>query len=121
MKEKYAGVVVPMVTPFTEDGKLDTQSAIRIVNHLCKAGTIPFVLGTTGESASIPDKMKIELVKTTMKHVHKGTTVFAGVSNNCFETSISLAGEFSECGMNAVVAHLPSYFPLSADQMQKYF
>src|SRR4030042_2557133 len=56
-----------------------------------------------------------------MKHLHKGTQVLAGVSNNCFETSISLAGEFSECGVNAVVAHLPSYFPLSADQMQKYF
>ena len=35
---RYQGVVVPMVTPFTADGKVDLDAAERIVNHIVSAG-----------------------------------------------------------------------------------
>ena len=35
---KYRGVVVPMVTPVTQDGRLDVEAVKRIIDYLAKNG-----------------------------------------------------------------------------------
>ena len=53
-EKKYRGVIVPMITPFTANGDIDLDAARRITEHLISQETSPFVLGTTGEAASVP-------------------------------------------------------------------
>ena len=51
--EKYRGVVVPMITPFTPAGSVDAPAIAQIVEHLVSNAVHGiFPLGTTGESAS---------------------------------------------------------------------
>src|SRR6185369_15020102 len=56
---KHRGVVPPMITPFTPDGAIDVPAVRRVIDHLI-AGSASgiFVLGTTGEAASIPTDEK---------------------------------------------------------------
>ena len=57
------GVIVPMLSPFTEDGEIDIDASKKMARRLVEAGTIPFVLGTTGEAFSIhPAKQEILLL-----------------------------------------------------------
>ena len=119
---KYSGVVVPMVTPFTPAGGIDEPAVGRIVDHLIGSGIGGiFPLGTTGESASIHSNDRRQLVAATVKHVNDRATVYAGISGNCFRESVDAAAAYKALGVAAVVAHMPSYYPLSDAEIEAYF
>jgi dihydrodipicolinate synthase/N-acetylneuraminate lyase len=119
---KYRGVVVPMISPFIPAGSVDEPAVGRIVEHFIsnRIGGI-FALGTTGESASIPADEKRKLVAATVQATNRRATVYAGISGNCFGDSVDAAKAYQQLGVEAVVAHMPSYYPLSDDEIEAYF
>jgi len=119
--KKYSGVIIPMVTPFNSNSKIDTVAVEKIVNSFIDANVSPFLLGTTGESVSISNDQQLLLVATTIRNIKNKQFVYAGISGNCLEESIENAKLFADLGVDAVVAHLPFYYPLSEDQMLRYY
>jgi len=118
----YRGVVVPMVTPFTPAGAIDEPAIGRIVEHLVAARLAGiFPLGTTGESMSIHPDEKRRVVAATVKHTSGRAMVYAGIAGNCFRESVEAAAAFADLGVAAVVAHMPSYYPLNDDEIESYF
>lgn len=115
------GVVVPMVTPFTAAGDLDERAAEALLEHVGQAGCGAFILGTTGEAASIPRGPRNQLVRLAVRNRWNGLPVYAGISGNCLKDSVSAAESFADWGVDAVVAHLPTYYPLSPDEMLCYY
>jgi 4-hydroxy-tetrahydrodipicolinate synthase len=115
------GVIVPMITPFTKDKKIDIEAVQKIIEYLIAGSTAPFILGTTGESASIPEKAKPAFVQTMVKTTAGRVKTYAGISSPSFQTSVEAANHYFEFGVDAVVAHPPSYYPLSDDQLFRYF
>lgn len=121
-KKPYHGVVVPMVTPVTADEKLDEPATRRVIEHLIAGGVHGvFVLGTTGEAASISSKMGQKLVDVTVDQVGGRVVTYAGIGGNCLTDSVDAAEAYFRQGMAAVVAHLPSYYPLSPEEQFKYY
>ena len=121
MSQPYRGVVVPMITPFTPAGAIDEPAIGRIVNHLVAGGVNVFPLGTTGESASIHPDDKRRVVEAVVKHAAGRAMVYAGIAGTVFRESVEMAGEFKQLGVAAVVAHVPSYYPLDDDEIESYF
>jgi len=119
--KKYNGVVVPMVTPLNNDLSIDLDAVATLVNHLIDGGCHPFVLGTTGESSSISFESKVALVKKTVEVAKGKATVYAGISGNCFQESLDQAKVYTELGVDALVAHVPYYYPLSQKHILNYF
>jgi len=119
--KKYKGVIVPMVTPFNEDLSIDLKAVKTILDTFLKKNTSPFLLGTTGESVSVSGKQKILLVKSVVEYLNKRIKVYAGISDNCLQESIDKAKIYNDIGVDAVVAHLPYYYPVSSDQMVRYY
>jgi 4-hydroxy-tetrahydrodipicolinate synthase len=119
---KYSGVVVPMVTPFTPAGGIDEAAVGRICEVLIggRIGGI-FPLGTTGEAASIHPQDKRKLVAATVQHVAGRAMVYAGIAGNSLRESIESAAEYQQMGVEAVVAHMPSYYPLNDSEIEAYF
>src|SRR5207247_5515458 len=78
-------------------------------------------VGTTGEAASIHEPENRKLVVATVKHVAGRATVYAGISGNCFRESLDDAAAYQQAGAKAVVAHMPSYYPLSDADIEAYF
>jgi len=120
-EKKYHGVVIPMITPFTEEGKIDELASARIIEHLLKEGMYLFLLGTTGEAASMPQELKIQFVKYILSNIKRETIVYVGIADNCLKNSIDLANKYSDLGADVFVAHLPSYYPLTPDHMLNYY
>jgi len=120
-KELYRGVIVPMITPLDQRGAIDEKGVRRIVDSLVSNRCSPFVAGTTGESSSISDSRKAELVRIAVEETAGRELVYAGIADNCSEESIAKARLYQTLGADAVVAHLPSYYPIDEAQMRAYF
>jgi 4-hydroxy-tetrahydrodipicolinate synthase len=121
IKKKYCGVIVPMITPFTRERKVDLRAVERILESFVKAQVSPFLAGTTGESVSISDDEKFRMIKTAVDFVKHRSVVYAGISGNCLSDSIENAKKYIDLGVDAVVAHLPFYYPMNNSQMLRYF
>ena len=119
--KKYYGVIVPAVTPLTSGYKLDKPAVKKIFDHFYRSGASPFILGTTGESASLPYDLKVEYIKEAGKNKKPGTVLYAGISSNVLKESIDFAKLSADNGVDAVAATLPSYFPLTEGQMKKHY
>ncbi len=121
IQKKYQGVVIPMITPITNEGKIDNKHLSGLIEYYLKAETTPFILGTTGESASLSDEMSEELVTSVAGLVSGRTEIYAGISDTCFENSVKTAHKYFDLGANVFVAHIPEYYPITPDQILRYF
>jgi dihydrodipicolinate synthase/N-acetylneuraminate lyase len=114
------GVIVPMITPFDQDGEIDVDSARRLARRLDEAGTIVFVLGTTGEGFSIAPPKREQLVRVVVDELGSGVVIYAGIPSNCLDSQIEMGNRYFELGISAVVAHLPCYYHLTQSEMLDY-
>ena len=119
--KKYSGVIVPMVSPLDEKLHIDRGAVGRMANLLAGQKVIPFILGTTGEAASMSREIKIEFTGYMMQAMKGRVPVLAGISSNSQEESVDLACRFRALGVDAAVATLPSYYPVEEEQMYRYF
>ncbi len=110
-----------MITPMSADLSIDRYSVALIMKTFTKNTISTFLLGTTGESPSIPDKQKTVLVKTVIKENGGKVKIYAGISGNCLQESSDNGNQYADLGVDAVVAHLPFYYPISPDNMIRYF
>jgi 4-hydroxy-tetrahydrodipicolinate synthase len=78
-------------------------------------------LGTTGESASIPDKIRPDFVRTMVTAASGRVKTYAGISSPSFQSSVDAAKIYFDLGVDAVVAHPPSYYPLTDHHLMRYF
>jgi dihydrodipicolinate synthase/N-acetylneuraminate lyase len=121
IQKKYQGVVIPAVTPVRADRTLDKEAVERLLTFFRCNDVLPFILGTTGESASLPASIKHEYIQTAARAKQSGDVLYAGISSNNPDESVAMAHTCFEAGLDVVVATLPSYYALSAYQMTKYF
>jgi dihydrodipicolinate synthase/N-acetylneuraminate lyase len=121
MKKKYRGTIVPVITPLNADRTLDVGAVERLflLFHQCRVQ--PFILGTTGEAASLPLSVKKEYMRVAGRLKKDGDVLYAGISSNCLQDSIQAANYAFGEGADVVVATLPSYYALTESQMFSYF
>lgn len=118
----YHGVIVPMITPVTSTGELDEPAVCRVIDYLIEDGISGiFILGTTGEAASISATMKLRLASLTIDHTAKRVLVYAGISHNCITDSVEAAKAYFDLGVDVTVAHLPSYYELNPAEQEAYY
>jgi 4-hydroxy-tetrahydrodipicolinate synthase len=119
--KKYSGVIIPAITPLTPDHKLDEEAVEKLFQYFYKYNALPFILGTTGESSSLPLSVKQAYVKAAAKNKKTGTLLYAGISSYVVDESIEFAKFCADNGIDAVAANLPSYYPLTESQIKKHY
>ena len=126
---KYRGVVVPMVTPVTQDGRLDVESVKRIIEFFAESGVSPLLMGTTGEGNSVSQADGQLFVETAVKArnncqlsiVNCRLKIYAGLTGNCFSEQVRQAEVYTALGADVIVATLPTYYALTQEQMYDYY
>lgn len=121
IQKKYRGVVVPMVTPVTKEGRLDTCAVERIIEFFAKTGVSPLLMGTTGEGNSVSPKDGLLFVEIAVKAAQKRITIYAGLTGNCFSEQLTQAEAYTKAGADVIVATLPTYYALTPEQMENYY
>lgn len=113
--------MVPLLSPFRRNGEADLDSLEKLLHLVSSHGCQPFVLGTTGEGASIPDTEKRKIVKAAAKHRRTDLKIYACVTATCLESAIDTAKEYADMGVNAIAAPLPFYYPLSDSDITRWY
>ena len=119
--KKYCGVVVPMVTPVTPDGKLDTAAVVRIIDSFVQNKVSPLLMGTTGEGNSVSQADARLLVETAVRAAKGQIIVYAGLTGNCISEQMAQVDAFVAAGADVIVATLPCYYALTPAQMEQYY
>lgn len=119
--KKFKGIIVPAVTPLTASFKIDEAAVEKIFSQFYHHNISPFILGTTGESASLPLSVKEKYIKAAKKNKKPDSVLYAGISSNVLNESVEFAKFCADHAVDAVAATLPSYYALTETQMKKYF
>ena len=119
--KKYTGIIIPAITPLTEKLQIDEAAVSKLFALFYQQNISPFILGTTGESASLPLQLKKDYVIAAGKNKKMGSLLYAGIGSNVLAESIDFASYCSLHAVDVVVATLPSYYGLTEKQMLKYF
>jgi 4-hydroxy-tetrahydrodipicolinate synthase len=110
-----------MITPFKADGSVDYQAAERLVAMLVADGSDGVVVsGTTGETPSLSDDEKIELLKVVRKAI-PGKSVVAGTGSNDTHHSVKLSERAMKAGADALLAVVPYYNKPPQEGMYQHF
>src|SRR2546421_4200239 len=121
MSQVIGRLLTAMVTPFKADGSVDYKAAGELAAMLVADGSDGVVVsGTTGESPSLTDAEKIELV-STVKEAIPGKNVVAGTGSNDTHHSVELSELAMKAGADALLAVVPYYNKPPQDGMYQHF
>jgi 4-hydroxy-tetrahydrodipicolinate synthase len=110
MQYSLGSVVTAMVTPFTDDGALDTEGLAALAVHLVDIGNDGLVVnGTTGEAPTTTDAEKAAAVRIVLEAVGDRARVIAGVGTNDTAHSVALAKQAAAAGAHGLLAVTPYY------------
>ncbi len=121
MTVEIGRLLTAMVTPFKPDGSVDYEAAARLAVMLVNDGSDGVVVsGTTGESPSLSDAEKIELLRA-VKAAIPGKAVVAGTGSNDTHHSVELSKLAMKAGADALLAVVPYYNKPPQEGMYQHF
>jgi 4-hydroxy-tetrahydrodipicolinate synthase len=114
-------MLTAMITPLRPDGTVDHDAARRLARQLCEDGSDGVVVaGTTGESPTLSDDEKVELVRAVRDAIPGGSVV-AGTGTYDTHHSVALSRRALEAGADALLAVVPYYNKPPQEGMFQHF
>ena len=116
------GAFTALVTPFTSDGcNVDGDALEALVSYQieqCIDGLVP--CGTTGESPTLSDDERRDIITRTVKIAAGRVPVVAGTGSNDTKKSLRTSQEALELGADAVMIVMPYYNKPSQEGMFRH-
>jgi 4-hydroxy-tetrahydrodipicolinate synthase len=105
-----SGVITAMVTPFDEGGALDLDAARSLASRLVEQGSHGLVIaGTTGESPTLSDTEKLDLLRAVKEEVGDRAYIICGTGSNDTHHTVELTLGACRVGADAVLVVTPYY------------
>lgn len=115
------GIVVPTITPLTEEGKLDVSGLERLIEYLITAGvTGLFVSGTTGEGPALPLLLRREMVPRVCSQVRGRIPVVVAAMDPSLREALATSQHAADAGADAVAYAPPFYLALSEGDILRF-
>ncbi len=104
------GTGVAIVTPFTKTGAVDFAGLSKLINHLIK-GKVEYlvVLGTTGETATLSQEEKQQVVNHVIKETKKRVPLVLGIGGNNTQEVIDIIKHSNLSAFAAILSVSPYY------------
>lgn len=108
--QRFRGVGVALVTPFTESGSIDFDALQRHVEYQVDGGVNMLVpCGTTGESVTMSAAEQAQVIETTVRAAAGRIPVMAGAGTNSTADGVDLAKAARDAGADAILSVSPYY------------
>jgi 4-(gamma-glutamylamino)butanal dehydrogenase len=106
----FPGVVVPLVTPFTEEGALDLDAVPALVAFVLDGGVHGLVVaGTTGEGYALDLAERRALHEAVALAVGRRVPVLVGVGGTSTREALAQAQLAAELGADGLMVAAPAY------------
>jgi len=103
-------VLTAIVTPFHEDGSIDFDAFQALARHLVEHGSDGIVVsGTTGESPTLSDAERLDLLRAAKEAVGGTGAIVAGTGTYSTSHSVHLSEQAAELGVDALLVVTPYY------------
>ena len=120
--ERMKGIVIPLVTPFTDDDKIDEESLKRLVDHCIEGGmTSLYPCGTTGEMMYMSVAERKQVAEVVVKHAAGRIPVYVHVGAWNQADTIELAKHAVEIGAQGIGVVTPSFYTISDRGLVDYY
>lgn len=118
---RMKGVIPPMITPFKENGEVDYESLVTLVNFLKNEVHGLFITGSYGSTALLqPDERK-KITEVVMDTVAGKIPVTVHVGTADSKTAAELAAHAKSIGAAAVSAVGPFYYKHNPDSICQFY
>ena len=118
----WAGYFPAVVTPFTAEGALDTETLHALIERYCEQGMHGVVVnGTCGEWFSQSVDERHEVAETAIAAAKGRLRVLVGCTSNRAEHVQALAAHALQAGADGVLASPPPYIKLFPDEVVAWY
>ena len=118
----FRGTGIALITPFKQDLSVDTESLIRIVNHVIDNGADFLVgLGTTSEAPTLSADEKKHVVDTILKANANRLPVLLGMGGNNTQAVIEAVKAQDFTGIQGILSVVPYYNKPNQRGMRAHF
>ena len=105
----FQGACTALVTPFLGD-RVNYPMLEILLKRQIDAGIRTIVLcGTTGESATLSDSEKLEIIRRAKRYTGDSCTILAGTGSNCTEHAVALSRAAQAAGADGLLVVSPYY------------
>ena len=111
-----------LITPFKEDGSVDYDALVRLVEYQVQNG-VDFlcVLGTTAETPTLTAEEKQKIKKTVIERVNGRVPILLGIGSNGTEGVIDTLKNDDFTGVDAVLVVVPYYNKPSQEGIYQHY
>ncbi|NMB42748.1 MAG: 4-hydroxy-tetrahydrodipicolinate synthase [Clostridiales bacterium] len=122
MNFKPRGIIPPIVTPFTDDGKFNEPEFRKVINYLIEEGVHGiFPLGTTGEFYAFSLEESKYILEVAVDAAAGRVPVYAGANHITTKGVIEFVKIAEEVGADAVSVLTPMFISQTQDEVYKYY
>lgn len=113
------GVIVAMLTPFDENGKVNEPEVRKLVSFLIEKGVDGiFPVSSCGEYVHMDMSERKFLIDIVVDEAKSRVDIIPGTGATCYHQSIELAEYAKQKGCSAVVLHGPYFFKNTEDVVE---
>ena len=106
----FKGAGVAIVTPFTQDDKVNFEELGKMIDFQIASGTDAIIIcGTTGESSTLSHDEHDACIKYAVEHTAGRVPVIAGTGSNSTAEAIRLSTHAQKNGADALLLVTPYY------------
>ena len=106
----FKGAGVAIVTPFTQDDKVNFEELGKMIDFQIAGGTDAIIIcGTTGESSTLTHEEHDACIKFAVEHTAGRVPVIAGTGSNSTAEAIRLSTQAQNNGADALLLVTPYY------------
>jgi len=120
MNPKNTSLWTALITPFTPENAVDYDTLVKLAKRQEAAGNGVMILGSTGESISLSDEEKREIVRITCG-LKLQVPVMVGTPNLNFMQTMAWIDYCRGCGADAYLAATPVYTKPGAEGQIDWF
>ena len=118
----FGKILTAMVTPFTQEGSVDYDMAIKLANYLVENGSDGLVLcGTTGESPTLSWQEQHELFIAIKTSLDSNTRIIVGTGSNSTKEAIEATQKAYKFGADGALVVVPYYNKPPQDGLYQHF
>ena len=117
----FQGACTALVTPFLGD-RVNYPMLEILLKRQIDAGIRTIVLcGTTGESATLSDSEKLEIIRRAKRYTGDSCTILAGTGSNCTEHAVALSRAAQAAGADGLLVVSPYYNKATSEGLVTHY
>jgi N-acetylneuraminate lyase len=119
---RFSGIWPALITPLTEDDRINVAVTRRLVDHLIDAGIGGlYVCGGTGEGILLPSAERKTMAEATIEQVDGRVPVIVHVGATATADALELAVHAAQVGADAVAAIPPFYYKVGFQAIKEHY